>query len=132
MESNLIPFPVFFCCKIAHFTQFKQLSNDETDSPSIYYIIYSCAGCVHSDPTLNMSAYGCSDSPAMSVELQVEELVLAGHSSFCSLVFTVQDIGVIGQSLIVPDVFIQSILILTCKERIMSKERQLVRILHIL
>lgn len=52
-------------------------------------------------------------SPAMSVELQVDELVLVRQSSFSSLVFAVKDVRVVGQALVVPNVLVQAILILT-------------------
>lgn len=49
----------------------------------------------------------------MSVELQVDELVLVRQSSFSSLVFAVKDVRVVGQALVVPNVLVQAILILT-------------------
>lgn len=51
--------------------------------------------------------------PAVSVEVQVNKLVLMGHSSLSPLVLAVQDVCIVGQAFIMLNVITQGSSILT-------------------
>lgn len=66
---------------------------------------------------ITLPSYGVwhikENKPSVSVELQVKEAVLVRNRSLSPLMSVVHQVCVVGQSLIVPDVFVQRVAIVT-------------------
>lgn len=58
-----------------------------------------------------------TDKPSMGMKFQMEELLLVRKCPFDPLVLGVHNLRVVGQALVVTDIFVERISVVSCAER---------------